>query len=61
FRITVNIDNRIILKDAWLFISSLNPFTFFEILVSHFYYCAYEMAVFAKLVDKGVSGCSLVV
>jgi hypothetical protein len=46
------------LKDA---LRPLNPLLNFDIFINSCQYGIYEMSIFDKLADKGLSGCSMVV
>jgi hypothetical protein len=45
------------MKSKW----TLNPLLNFDYFVKHCHQGPYEEAIFAKLADKGLSGCSTVV
>ena len=61
FHIRVNIFNRIIIKDALLFISSLKMFTNFMFSIIPWRQRAYGIDIFSELADNEPSGCRRVV
>jgi len=58
FSFTVNITNRIILKDALLFISSLKTLPIFELFVKLWQYNIYEIDIFSNRQIMVFLGCT---
>jgi len=47
--------------DTFLFIRTLNTALNFHFFINRFRYTSYEEAIFAELIDNGLSGCRMVV